>query len=49
MHGTLDDIIVGAVRAAWETHGRNTNAAARSLGVSRFTMYRYLKKGTQGR
>ena len=36
----LDDLALSAVSAALDQHGGNVSAAARTLGVSRNTLYR---------
>lgn len=44
---TLDEIISEAIQQAVTAHGGNRAAAARQLGISRTTMWRYLSKSAE--
>lgn len=44
---TLDDIISEVVQQAIDAHGGNRTAAAKQLGVSRTTLWRYLSRAAQ--
>lgn len=43
--GTLDEIILGVIRETLAACGGNQTAAARQLGISRTTLWRYLRGG----
>ena len=44
---TLEEIARAAVRQAVAAHGGNQTAAARQLGISRTTLWRYLRQDSQ--
>lgn len=45
---TLEEVIIGAIRQTLAACGGNQTAAARQLGISRTTLWRYLNPGRQG-
>lgn len=48
LDGTLDEIILNAIHRALETSGGNQTLAAKQLGISRTTLWRYLNPKKTG-